>query len=441
MKRLFLLLTLLIPFLITGSEREMQIIDILQFGAKPNDLKDDTIAIQSAVDYAAKVRGIVKFPKGTFYINANPHSGTIRLQSNLQIQMDEETILKVIPNQLSNYQIFNIYNQQNIKITGGTLVGDRYQHQGNTGEYGHGIYIGGEAKDIVISNVRASNFWGDGFYIGGNETNGTYPSNITITNCISDNNRRQGLSVTAGKNITIQNSTFSNTNGTAPEAGIDIERNSPYQLPLENVILSNNTFNNNNGYGLMFVFTTENIAQNNSIQYNKKGGIFIGGEAENTKTNKNLIIENKILNNGSSTSTTLNGNGIFVNFSSENTIKNNDISNNSQNGIELLNNVNENIIKNNTIQNNKGAGVQIWGGSTNNNRIIVQENTIQNNLANGLNLSRVETAQIIKNTFLNNRNLQIMMDRVYNSVIQENVLKPNKMKTYNSKDNTIINNK
>jgi parallel beta-helix repeat protein len=437
---LLILITIFISVTFSLKNTNKEVIDVTEFGAKPNDLTDDTEAIQDAVDYAAKVGGIVHFPKGTFMVNADPISGTIKLNDNQEIRMEKETTLKVIPNSLSNHVIFLIKDKQNVKISGGNLKGDRYEHQSNKGEYGHGIIINGNSQNVVISDLHLSDFWGDGIYIGGNETYKTYPSNIKIINCIADNNRRQGLSITAGKYIIVQDSTFSNTNGTAPEAGIDLERNAPYQLPLENVTLSNNKLINNNGYGLMFVYTNNNMAENNKILKNKKGGVYLGGEANNVKTNKNTVANNTINDNGGDTSTELSGNGVFLNFASDNTITDNEIFNNKTNGVHLLNRVGNNVIENNLIEQNDESGIVIWGGSDHNNDIIVQENTIDNNLKFGLSLSRVRTAQILKNEFNNNREYQMFLDNVSDSIVQSNEISSDSMKIRNSTNNKIDNN-
>lgn len=47
---------------------------VTDFGATPNDGKDDSKAIQKAVDAAGKNGGIVLFPAGRFHVNMNPDS-------------------------------------------------------------------------------------------------------------------------------------------------------------------------------------------------------------------------------------------------------------------------------------------------------------------------------------------------------------------------------
>ena len=54
-----------------------------------------------------------------------------------------------------------------------------------------------------------------------------YCENILIKNCRFSNNYRQGLSITSAKDLTILNCEFSETNGTLPEDGIDLEPDNP----------------------------------------------------------------------------------------------------------------------------------------------------------------------------------------------------------------------
>lgn len=93
---------------------------------------------------------------------------------------------------------------------------------------GYLIAISG-SKNITIDGTKVSKAWGDGIniqYLTSETTLPTYtrtPHNITIKNVISDMNRRQGLSIEAGVDIVIKNSEFTNTSGTAPQSGIDLE--------------------------------------------------------------------------------------------------------------------------------------------------------------------------------------------------------------------------
>ncbi|MDH2394326.1 right-handed parallel beta-helix repeat-containing protein [Providencia rettgeri] len=133
------------------------------------------------------------------------------------------SILSAKPTSKSRYDILRIVNADNVKVFGGFLIGDRDEHEGTTGEHGYGIFISGKSRGVFIQGTHASNFWGDGFYIGASDHKKL--KNISMLNCTSDNNRRQGLSITSGEYIYIKNCEFSNTNGTTPQDGVCIEPN------------------------------------------------------------------------------------------------------------------------------------------------------------------------------------------------------------------------
>lgn len=122
----------------------------------------------------------------------------------------------------------------------------------NRGEYGnsefrHALKIDG-GRNIVIQGLRITDSGGDGIVI--QRGSGNFAENITIEDVVSHNNRRQGLSIISAKDVFVRNSTFSNTNGAAPEAGIDLEPDFATDR-LQNINITNCTFRNNNYAGIM----------------------------------------------------------------------------------------------------------------------------------------------------------------------------------------------
>lgn len=132
----------------------------------------------------------------------------------------------------------------NIEIIGGNLIGnlqyfnatELYEGE-TTREWGFGIYMRG-VDDVLIKDVKISYCIGDGmafswYYYGSYSdqemVNGYHSNRVSIQNCISSYNRRQGLSIIDGcHNFQITNCTFEKTGKylyTSPGAGIDIEPN------------------------------------------------------------------------------------------------------------------------------------------------------------------------------------------------------------------------
>ncbi len=204
--------------------------------------------IQKAIDYASLNRiPSVYIPAGNYNIDA-AGVGTggargILLRDSMTLRMDNNTVLKAIPNNVGNYSIVRIHNAEDVKIIGGKILGERYEHIGTTGEWGMGIDIR-DSHRVGISNVTIKYCWGDAMYISVDSRD------LLIDNITCDSNRRQGLSVIDCDGIIVKNSTFSNTYGTNPQSGLDLEPNAGDAV--KNVLIQDCVFNNNALYG----FTT-----------------------------------------------------------------------------------------------------------------------------------------------------------------------------------------
>lgn len=199
-------------------------IDITSYGATGSDGSDDTTAIQNAIN-ATPASGTLYVPAGQYRINASDGQGLL-LKSNMTMLMETGAILEAIPNANEQYAVVTVkYPTSNVIIAGGTIRGERDFHSGTTGELGHLLNI---LSSSYIS-VRGTTFdqaWGDGIHIGAAPDPGTASTNITICNVTANDNRRNGLSVVHADKVLVETSTFSNSNGTPPEAGIDLEPNS-----------------------------------------------------------------------------------------------------------------------------------------------------------------------------------------------------------------------
>lgn len=126
--------------------------------------------------------------------------------------------LRLAPNSFNSYDIIRVVGS-NVKIHGkGSIVGDRLAHTGSKGEWGMGINFR-KASHATLSGLTIKECWGDCIYVGKNS------SNIVIEDCLLDNSRRQGISVTSADGITIRNCNITNISGTNPQYAIDIEPN------------------------------------------------------------------------------------------------------------------------------------------------------------------------------------------------------------------------
>ncbi|PKL31731.1 hypothetical protein CVV43_01225 [Candidatus Saccharibacteria bacterium HGW-Saccharibacteria-1] len=290
-------LTVLIPkkaIKPTPTERSVSVRD---YDAKGDGIADDTLKIQRAIDYISSVGGgTVNIPSGTYIINPDV---SINMKSSIQLSLSSDAILKSSSSSKVNSEVINIIDVNNVNIIGGKIIGDRYIHTGTGGEWGMGVNIE-KSSNVKISDINITNCWGDGIYIGGESSNG-----VVIDGVISDNNRRQGLSITNAKNVTITSSEFKNTNGTLPQAGIDLEPNPGQTVedikidniksignkgsgvdilgmngPVRRVKISNSVLQDNAGIGVM-MSSANDIALTNDVIRNSTFGIEVKNDVYN----------------------------------------------------------------------------------------------------------------------------------------------------------------
>ena len=111
-------------------------------------------------------------------------------------------------------------------------------------------------SNIQILGLTLAESGGDGVYLGTGKA-GVTNKNILIKDVTCDKNYRQGISVITAENLTIENTVLSNTNGTAPRAGIDFEPNGPTEQ-LVNCVMRNCVSKGNAGCGYVAYIPTLN---------------------------------------------------------------------------------------------------------------------------------------------------------------------------------------
>jgi hypothetical protein len=164
----------------------------------------------------------------------------LKLKSNSKILFQKNSSLILKPNDLQAYKVISLENLQNVEIYYPKIVGDRDRHLSDEGQWGMGISIKG-GVNIYIFMPDISKCWGDAIYIANNKKN--TPTNITIQNGLLNENRRNGISIISGKNITIKDIVISNTKGHNPQSGIDIEPNNNGNEISDINIINATTFN------------------------------------------------------------------------------------------------------------------------------------------------------------------------------------------------------
>jgi len=200
---------------------------------------DDTNVFQTALNQTAANGQALEIPAGNY--NINP----ITFPSNSNMFVDSGATVTANPGYGANAVMLTI-GSSNVTITGAgaaTAIFHMLKAQYTSGEQRHCLYVVG-ATNVTISGISCNDSGGDGLYLGNS-------TNVTVEDCIFNNNRRQGSSITGGVNhVYYLRDYFTNTSGTAPQSGIDIEPNAPSGFLLD-IHITDCYTNDNAGDGLM----------------------------------------------------------------------------------------------------------------------------------------------------------------------------------------------
>ncbi len=209
------------------------------------DDEDDTAAFNRAIQTFNGNYETLYVPAGTYQIDAETG---IQLVSKMNLVMSSGAVIKAVGNSSRYYDIILVKEISQTAISGGRIIGERYEHTGTAGEWGHGIGVY-DSSVITITDVDISECWGDGIYLGTNRTDADTNQEagcgvISIQNCRLHDNRRNNMSVVCADYVTIDECSFEDAAGTDPEYGLDIETNYDSN-PCEHITISNSTFDGN----------------------------------------------------------------------------------------------------------------------------------------------------------------------------------------------------
>lgn len=250
---------------------------VANFGAVGDGKTNDTKALQKALNHGGKLY----VPKGTYLVSATTAktiaekikrvvlTNGLKLRSHTTLVLNDQATLKVITNDAFSSTLLNATNVADIQIYGGRLQGDRTTHQAKytdsfhgephyAGETGWGIMMNGVHK-MKVAFVRLDHFWGDGIdLLTSNEKKARTNRHIQLKHLTIDHNRRTGIAVESAVDVDMAFNQISDTSGTAPSAGVNLEPSAFKNLKLrlvKNISVRDSTFKHNNGsaiqtYGL-----------------------------------------------------------------------------------------------------------------------------------------------------------------------------------------------
>jgi hypothetical protein len=200
---------------------------------------DDTNVFQTALNYTAANGEALEIPAGSY--NISP----ISFPNNSYLIVDGNVTVTANSGYGTSAHMLNV-NAQNVTIIGAgasTSVFHMRKAEYTSGEWRHCLDIE-NAGNVTVSGISCNDSGGDGAYVRAS-------TNVTIEDSIFNNNRRQGSSITGQVNhVYYLRDHFTNTNGTAPQSGIDIEPNAPGDYLLD-VNIDDCYTDGNAGDGLM----------------------------------------------------------------------------------------------------------------------------------------------------------------------------------------------
>jgi hypothetical protein len=161
-------------------------------------------------------------------------------------------------------------------------------------------------NNINIYGLKLMDSGGDGVLISSwtGVTYQRYSENILLKDLWCDNNYRQGISVISAQHLRVENCWFTNTVGTAPQAGVDIEPNQPYQRLID-VVFDKCRFTGNAGNGIKVIpFWLDgtslpvDVSFNNCYVSNNGTGYQINLRSDNSGTTGNVYFNSCMTDGG-----------------------------------------------------------------------------------------------------------------------------------------------
>lgn len=349
-----------------SSQLEHIEINVKDFGAKGDDSTDDTQSFIDAINKAKTTTKHIKIPSGIYQIQGVniPSNFTITLEKDATIKLRSGYLNPIFTinnnttinnghfngnrnsqngayvdegaiNVLGDYNVFNNIELFNARAEGLYIKGNNNIVNGGVfrnNENGSGIAIGNGIIDAVHNKVykshshsnMGSNFSINGRYTvldGVKSTNSLKHNSIAlghpnspadysvITNSLIDGGL-EGIGGQSGTiNVTIKNNTIMNMNGDNGAGIILADTSNTFKiegntikkckngivLRYANNIITNNIISECSIYGVRIELnSTNNTISNNLIELNNNNGIYM-------TTPSNIIINNNILNNGKAT--------------------------------------------------------------------------------------------------------------------------------------------
>lgn len=217
------------------------------YGAVGDGVTDDTDALQAGLE-AVRAGGVLELAADHTYLVSGPLE--ISGATDLGIAGNGATI-RVADGTPTNAR-FLVARCERCVVRDLVYDGNRANRTPAEASGAHGFAIYG-GRDFAFCGVTVRNATCDGFYVAAGDSTdpSTYPLRGVFHESSAFNAYRQGMSIINANDIQILGGEYSDTSGTAPSAGIDLEPNDGSASPgITDVLIRGVRFARNDGAGV-----------------------------------------------------------------------------------------------------------------------------------------------------------------------------------------------
>jgi hypothetical protein len=197
------------------------------FGAMGDSQGNDRLALQHAIDSSIGKTLVITGPRRIDVAG-------LKLRTGSHVRFTPDASIKLLRHNATNYGVFHIWDVQRVVLENAVIDGSKELNAATGGEWGMGVSILG-SSDVTLISPTTTNCWGDGIYIAGSYAGGlAYSTRVKVFDHRASGCRRQGVSIISGVDVLFDHPVWTDIQGTAPSAGLDIEPNANTDV-IENI--------------------------------------------------------------------------------------------------------------------------------------------------------------------------------------------------------------
>ncbi|OMC69734.1 hypothetical protein BK121_14000 [Paenibacillus odorifer] len=196
-------------------------VNVRSYGAVGNGIKDDTVAIQNAINAGNAKNKVVIFPPGVYKVSSgrmrNPSIldwWCLRIPAKTNLSFEAGSKLVLAPNPPSDTRVLVILNASNITIAGTLEIdGSASTVKTAVNDQLHGLFIS-SSQNITIESVYSHDCYGDNIFIGGTEEIPSVNVHIGYARC--ETAGRKNFVVHFVDQLHVNRAVLNNSRGGAP---------------------------------------------------------------------------------------------------------------------------------------------------------------------------------------------------------------------------------